>query len=46
MTQIPTPAAGAPEWEGEIRRLEELARLAFLNADITTLTRLWPSSSS
>ena len=30
-----------PAWETEIRRLEEEARLAFLNADIPTLTRLW-----
>lgn len=30
-----------PDWESEIRRLEEDARVAFLNADIATLTRLW-----
>ena len=37
----PPPSASTPEWESEIRRLEEEARLAFLNADIPTLTRLW-----
>lgn len=30
-----------PEWERDIRDLEEQARLAFLNADIETLGRLW-----
>ena len=34
-------SAGAPGWEQEIRSLEEQARLAFLQADTDTLTRLW-----
>ena len=40
----PAPAAagaGDPTWEKEIRGLEEQARLAFLQADTDTLTRLW-----
>jgi len=31
----------SPDWESEIRRLEEDARVAFLNADTAALTRLW-----
>jgi heme-degrading monooxygenase HmoA/ketosteroid isomerase-like protein len=34
-------SAGAASWEEEIRSLEEQARLAFLQADTDTLTRLW-----
>lgn len=30
-----------PDWESEIRRLEEEARRAFLDADIKTLDALW-----
>ena len=30
-----------PPWEREVRQLEEEARVAFLNSDIATLTRLW-----
>ena len=39
----PTPATAStqPAWEREIRDLEEAARVAFLNADIPALTRLW-----
>lgn len=36
--------AGMPPWEREVRQLEEEARVAFLNADIATLTRLWDES--
>jgi ketosteroid isomerase-like protein len=42
MAQTSTPAkSSSADWELEIRRLEDDARLAFLNADIATLTRLW-----
>jgi len=41
MNRTPAPDAEAPEWEREIRRLEEEARRAFLDADIATLDRLW-----
>jgi len=41
MTQHSPDTSSIPEWEREIRRLEEEARLAFLNADIATLTQLW-----
>jgi ketosteroid isomerase-like protein len=35
------PVSATPQWEADIRRLEEAARVAFLNADIPALTRLW-----
>jgi heme-degrading monooxygenase HmoA/ketosteroid isomerase-like protein len=35
------PAVAGAAWEREIRSLEEQARLAFLQADTDTLTRLW-----
>jgi ketosteroid isomerase-like protein len=41
MTQQTPDTSDLPDWEREIRRLEEEARLAFLNADIATLTQLW-----
>lgn len=42
MTQTIAPTdVSAPEWEREIRLLEERARRAFLDADIETLNRLW-----
>jgi len=41
MTQQASDTPDVPEWEREIRRLEEEARLAFLHADTATLTRLW-----
>ena len=42
MAQAPMAAeTGTPDWEREVRRLEEEARLAFLDADIATLSRLW-----
>jgi heme-degrading monooxygenase HmoA/ketosteroid isomerase-like protein len=34
-------SASASDWEHEIRSLEEQARLAFLQADTDTLTRIW-----
>ena len=41
----PSPVAPAfsavPDWEEEIRSLEEKARIAFLAADTTTLAELW-----
>lgn len=30
-----------PDWETEIRRVEEEARVAFLEGDVATLNRLW-----
>ncbi len=42
MTQTTsTTDTSAPTWEEEIRSLEEQARLAFLEADVDTLLRLW-----
>lgn len=35
------PLTAKPQWEADIRQLEEEARLAFLNADIPTLADLW-----
>lgn len=41
MTTTDTAAPPMPEWEVEIRRLEEQARVAFLDGDVTTLSGLW-----
>lgn len=42
MEQKPTASnIDTPEWERDIRRLEEEARLAYLNADIEALSSLW-----
>jgi len=40
MTETVTHGAGT-DWEQEIRALEEANRVAFLNADLATLERLW-----
>ncbi len=35
------PADAPPAWESDIRRVEEEARVAFLNGDVASLNRLW-----
>jgi ketosteroid isomerase-like protein len=37
----PAGSQAMDTWEADIRALEEEARLAFLNADLNTLDRLW-----
>jgi hypothetical protein len=41
MTSTDATAPQIPAWETEIRRLEEEARVAFLDADVAALHRLW-----
>ncbi len=42
MAETPAnPDGNWPEWEVEIRRLEEEGRAAYLAGDVTTLDRLW-----
>jgi ketosteroid isomerase-like protein len=36
-----TAPTSTPDWDREIRQLEEEARMAFLAADVATLDRLW-----